>query len=91
MKILDLKMQPNDAKAATVRDYLKALLTALWECDESFSGKRPFGNSGWKYDLYTPLVKHGVVAGKLDADGCIEDFAQGEADELIQKAIASLA
>lgn len=88
--ILDLKMGQNDAEAATIRDYLKALLSQLWERDEGFSGKRPFGNSGWKYELYIPLVREGVVAGKLDSDGYIAEVAQAEADELIAIAIAGL-
>lgn len=89
-KILDLPMTENDAKAATVRDYLKALLAALWERDEGFSGKRPFGNSGWKYELYAPLIKAGIVEGHLDENGYVEEIAEGEADELIAKAIAEL-
>lgn len=89
-KILDLEMQENDANAKTVRDYLKSLLATLWQEDEGFSGKRPFGNSGWKYDLYIPLVKAGIVAGKLDADGNVEECATAEADELIGKCIAAL-
>ncbi len=83
VNILDLPMQGNDADAKTVRDYLKALLSALWERDEDFSGKRPFGNSGWKYDLYLPLVKAGIVGGKLDSEGYIAEVAQAEADEVI--------
>lgn len=88
-KILDLKMTPNDAEAKTVRDYLKALLLAVWEQDESFSGKRPFGNSGWKYEIYATLVKHKVVAGKMDGD-LVDEVAEGEADEIIIKAIKAL-
>lgn len=66
MAVLDLPMGQNDADAATVRGYLKALLTKLWNEGEGFSGKRPFGNSGWEYDLYFPLVKAGRVAGELE-------------------------
>jgi hypothetical protein len=43
----------------TVRDYLKGLLQNLWIEGEGFSGKRPFGNSGWEYDLYQPLIAVG--------------------------------
>jgi hypothetical protein len=50
-QILALKMGPNDADAETVRDYLKALLSKVVEEGEEFSGKRPFGNSGWEDDL----------------------------------------
>lgn len=58
---LSLKMPSNDADAETVRDYLKALLTHLWEEGEGFSGKRPFGNSGWEYDLYGALEQSGIT------------------------------
>lgn len=90
MKILDVPMGPNDADAATVRDYLLALLTEVWVRDEGFSGKRPFGNSGWKYEVYTALVKAEIIAGKLDHEGLIEECASAEADALILKAIAAL-
>ena len=54
-------MTKNDAKAKTVREYLKMLLERLWEEGEGFSGKRPFGNSGWEYDLYAALEEKGVT------------------------------
>lgn len=66
LAVLDLPMGENDANAATVRGYLKALLTKLWEDGEGFSGKRPFGNSGWERDLHFPLVKAGRVAGEIE-------------------------
>lgn len=90
MKVLDLEMPKNDAKAATVRDYLKALLAKVWQEDEGFSGKRPFGNSGWKYEVYAALVEGGAVAGKLDENGHVDECAEAEADELIAKAIVAL-
>ena len=63
-EILDLPMDLNDAHAATVKEYLKALLVNLWDEEESFSGKRPFGNSGWTGELYRPLIKAGVCPGE---------------------------
>lgn len=54
---LCLALPKNDAGAETVRGYLYALLEAVWEEEEGFSGKRPFGNSGWKRDVIGPLVK----------------------------------
>lgn len=71
--VLDLPMQTNDAEAATIRDYFKALLTTLLIEEEGFSGKRPFGNSGWISDLEIPLIKAGLVQGKIDADGYVEE------------------
>lgn len=71
----------------TIREYLKELLLELWEEKESFSGKRPFGNSGWEYDLYKPLIKHGIVNGLLDEDDYIEEIDRNHADRVIKKCI----
>lgn len=70
-EILNLKMQANDAGASTIREYLGALLSAVWSEGESFSGKRPFGNSGWEYELYAALVTAGALKG--DEDGYPDD------------------
>ncbi len=88
--ILDVKMLDNDAGAETIKDYLKALLERLWEAGEGFSGKRPFGNSGWEYELYKPLIKTGLVKGELDEFDDIVDFDEREASNLIFEAIESL-
>jgi hypothetical protein len=45
----------------TVRRYLTALLSAVWGQGEGFSGKKPFGNSGWEFDLYGPLMDSGFI------------------------------
>lgn len=90
MDILDLPMGRNDADAKTVRDYLKKLLSELWRKEDGFSGKRPFGNSGWQDDVYGALIRGGAVGGKLDSEGCVEDVDTSRADKLIQEAIAAL-
>lgn len=92
-KILDLEMVENDIEAKTIRDYLKQLLSVVWEEEESFSGKRPFGNSGWKYEIYHTLAQHKVIEGTIDEDGYIEEVARSErdkADQLIAEAIKTL-
>lgn len=71
----------------TVKDYFYSLLYKLWEEGEGFNGKRPFGNSGWEYDLYKPLLVCGAVSGRLDEDGCIEDVDTKAADALVFKLI----
>jgi hypothetical protein len=58
----------------TVREYLRSLLSTLWAEKEGFSGKRPFGNSGWDFDLIAGLVKSGHIKGTLDEYGYIEDL-----------------
>lgn len=80
----------NDAGAATVRDYLTRLLALVWEHDECFDGKRPFGSSGWAGDLYYPLVKAGLIDGDIDEDGYLEAFDHRAGDALIAAAIVEL-
>lgn len=83
--ILTCPMDPdeNDAGATSVRQYFKLLLFTLWMEGECFSGKHPFGNSGWKREVTKALVLAHVVT---TADA--EDDAK--MDILITKAIATL-
>jgi hypothetical protein len=88
--ILDTPMHKNDAHAATIRQYLRALLTKLWDQREGFSGKRPFGNSGWEHDLHVSLVKAGHIKGTLDEQGDLSSLEPDQeelADRLIHAAI----
>lgn len=66
-EVLALPLAPNDTEtgANSVRGYLTALLARLWREGESFSGKHPFGNSGWRWDLYPALERAGYVAGVM--------------------------
>ncbi len=85
--------QMNDAGASTVREYLTELLTALWDKGEAFSGKRPFGNSSWKYEIYIALVEAGIVDGEIDReDGYYDlvDFDEHTADQAVLAAIEEL-
>lgn len=70
-EVLATAMDPkrNDARATTVRGFLVALLRLLWEYGESFSGKRPWGNSGWQYAVHDAVL--GVNASSVDADRLI--------------------
>lgn len=90
--ILKLAMNPdnNDAEAKTLREYFVALLTTLIHEGEGFSGKRPFGNSGWEYELFVPLVQAGLVEGEIDDEGGIYDVDKDSAYDLINEAIQAL-
>jgi hypothetical protein len=88
--ILDVKIKDEDSGAKTVREYFKALLDKLFEEGDGFSGKRPFGNSGWEYTLKQALVKSGHVDGKLDGDGCVESCDDEQFYEEIYAAIEQL-
>lgn len=87
--ILKIKMTQNDAGASTIQDYLKCLLKNLWQDGEVFSGKRPFGNSGWEYELYLPLIQSGIVGGSVNQDG-IQSFDEINANKAIFDAIDAL-
>lgn len=66
--LLSATFVPSDiGKPMTVREYLRDLLLAVLEQGESFSGKRPFGNSGWEENLVIPMIEAGVLAGTIDA------------------------
>lgn len=90
MDMLDIKINHSDFdKDLTIRGYFHELLLTLWMEGEEFSGKRPFGNSGWEYDIYTPLIKAGVIEGTLDEDGYIQEFDNKKADKLVLKLIST--
>jgi len=90
-QVLDLALPDNDANAATVRDYLVALTREVWSDGEGFSGKRPFGNSGWQGDFDKTFIEAGWVEGRLDADGWVEDVDSAQVDTLVRSAIDALA
>lgn len=82
---LELRFDSDAGDQLTIRDYFFQLLRTLWGEVESFSGKRPFGNSGWTWDIYNPLVAAGYLEGTLDGDGYIEDFDEIAADAFVHK------
>ncbi len=56
LDILDVPVHSEDVPdAKTIGDYFATLLVVLLEDKEGFSGKRPFGNSDWIWDLYVAL------------------------------------
>lgn len=87
-EILELRIKEDEPE--TVREYLVSLLEALWEEGEGFSGKRPGRNSGWEYDLFAPLVRVGLVTGKLDEYGSVEECNERKARKVIANVIRSL-
>ena len=88
--LLTIPMDENDVGAISIGDFLGELLLTLWNEKEGFSGKRPFGNSAWDYDVYAALIKHGAIPGTLDEDGYVEEIDDiDKADEMICGAIKS--
>ena len=86
---LELRLDSDAGNNITIRQYLFELLNTLWGEGESFSGKRPFGNSGWEYELFTPLVKSGFISGSYDDEYGIDDIDKKEANAFVGKLIAA--
>lgn len=61
----EIRFNSDAGDNLTVKEYFLELLSTLWYEGEGFSGKRPFGNSCWEYDLFNPLVYHGILEGKV--------------------------
>lgn len=62
--MLDVSFRHADfEEPVTFRVFFQQLLLALIRKEEAFSGKRPFGNSGWTYQFYKALGKNGVPEG----------------------------
>ena len=89
-QILSLPMEENDANADTIGQYFASLLHTLFVETEGFSGKRPFGNSGWETDVDKALIKADAVWGRLDGDGWIEDYDSAAASAIVFDTIAFL-
>lgn len=77
-QILSTPMSENDAHADTIGQYLATLTRTVWYEGEGFSGKRPFGNSGWKGEIAHALILNKILDGELDEYGLVEDYNDTE-------------
>lgn len=87
---LDVRFSSDAGDDLSIRQYFEQLLITLWEEGERFSGKRPFGNSGWEYDLYQPLILGGFIKGTLDTDGNVVDVNEQKAFVYVRNLIREL-
>ena len=71
----------------TCREYLCALLRVLWREQEGFSGKRPFGNSGWEWDMEDAL-REAACIGNGVREG--HQFVSDMIDALTKPAVTTL-
>lgn len=91
VNIGSLEFYCNDLdKKISIHDYLIELLKTLWEEQDEFSGKRPFGNSGWDYDLIGCLIANNIIEGKLDEYGYVIEGDTKKGYALIKEYIESL-
>lgn len=70
--------EPGFPEINTVGDYLAQLLATLLSESESFSPKRPFGNSGWERDIFNAVVE----AGHID-----ENFSSWKFNQVLSQAV----
>ncbi len=91
-QVLDVELPDNDNGATTIRGFLVALAGRIWNEGEEFSGKRPFGNSDWDWDLVAPLVEAGFLTDVDfdDEEGYIVRFDEAAYKTLIHDAITEL-
>lgn len=88
MNILELKFDSMDlGQEVTIRQYFYELMKSLWEEKEVFSGKRPFGNSGWEYELMACLISNKLIVGELDEDGYVSECDKGKFDSFVMENI----
>lgn len=90
LAVLNAPLDVSDPRIKTVGDFLMESLLSLWKEDEGFSGKRPLGNSGWKWAIGAALVDAGIIHGKEDPFGDY-DYDEGDASRAIFIAINHLA
>lgn len=88
--VLDTRRRTQDFDhEVTLREYLQSLLLTLLREGEGFSAKRPFGNSGWEWDVAAFLVQAGAVTGVWDVDGGLDDFDRVAASAALPGVIAA--
>lgn len=91
MAAMDIEVPDScGGEPRTLRHYLRDLLLTLWDEGECFSGKRPFGDSGWEYDVYAALVKAGLAEGSEDQWGEIANLDEAAAHDLVRDVIMAL-
>lgn len=66
---LDTPFNSDGCGDTTPREYLTDLLQKILSEGECFSGKRPWGNSGWESELALPLIQSGALKGTIDLYG----------------------
>lgn len=87
---LGLRFESNIGDV-TLRQWLIALLAALWEQGEGFSGKRPFGDSGWDWEPAPALIGAGLISGRVDDHGYVAEVDMGELHRFVADVIESMA
>ena len=82
-KVLDLEFFTYDLNTKiTIRNYLKELLIGLWDRKDGFSGKRPFGDSGWDYAIGDCLAKNNIIESSIEGEDYFV-YSMNDVDKLM--------
>lgn len=73
-ELLELELPENGSGRPTVGGYLAEVLLGIWESRDDYS---PFGNSGWAYELYRPMLAAGLAGGLTEAEAARLDEGYG--------------
>lgn len=87
--ILRLPMDECADAGPTVGDYLRITLKTLIHEGESFSGKRPLGNSDWDSQLAIALIKGNAMAGHMN-EWDEPEFAWDDFNKAMYKAVDAM-
>lgn len=83
------QVRTEGVEPMTVAEFLRRVLSDFWE-DPEFDANRPYGASGWRYDVRAALIRAGVVEGSFDADGYVEQYDELAVDDVIKDLIDTL-
>lgn len=89
--VLNYEYDGWDLEKCTIRHYLVELARQCWIEEDSFGGKRPFGNSGWKTDVCRALQDGGWIDGSYDEEGDLYDIDEEAGNRIILAAFDRLA
>jgi hypothetical protein len=85
IRVLDEPFECFDFdEAITLRKWFALTVDSLLVKDESFSGKRPFGNSGWRCYLGKPFV----ICNFLEGDDDFYPIDRAASTALVRRAAA---
>lgn len=76
-----------DEEGTTYRAWFEAVCNNLIFEADSFSGKRPLGESGWLWELAAPLVRLGLIAGSGNDEDGWEPKSWGEFDAFMREKV----
>ena len=95
-KWLDVRFFDNISlnREVSVGEFFREMMQKLWDEQEGFSGKRPFGNSCWEFPVIRALVIAGAIPGTVtyDEDGYVEDerYDRREAHKFVSGLITKM-